>query len=163
SVAPDSPDGMESFVSSDYRQSLECLTGPFEVTYNVWNQADQPCDTFYGRVDYQWCGEGSTLVGQHDGNWGGMPFTSAFLVACDETTQTCSMGWSRADGTTAIPMQSTDPYSPYGEFSVTRDTQDSSTKSVLTINDTNSHTIQRYSTDECGEEHLVLEIICTRQ
>ncbi|MDF1837868.1 MAG: DUF1579 family protein [Planctomycetota bacterium] len=141
---------------------LDGIRGEFDVIYNVWNSENRPCDTFAGTVNYQWNGQETVLIGQHDGFWADMPFQSAMLLSFDSASECYAMGWARQDGTMVLPLSPTDPYSPNGEMSVTRGSGDQCSRSVMVIEDSNTHTIRRYVTQESGHEDLVLEMICTR-
>jgi hypothetical protein len=141
---------------------LDGIAGEFDVIYNVWTDSNRPCVTYTGTVDYQWNGESTILVGQHDGLWGDLPFNSAMLICFDSANSNYAMGWARADGTLVQPLSPTDPYAPDREFSVSRGSGDTCSRSVLILDSSNCHTFKQYVTTDDGYEELVMELICTR-
>ncbi len=148
--------------SGPQRGFLDSITGEFDVVYNVWNDQNRPCDTFAGVVNYQWNDQGTVLIGQHDGMWGTISFNSCLLIGFDSDTDDYTMGWSRGDGTSVLPMSPIDPCSPSNEISVSRGSGDTCSRSVLVVDSANTHTIKRFVTTPAGHDELVLEIVCTR-
>ncbi|MCP5023956.1 MAG: DUF1579 domain-containing protein [bacterium] len=141
---------------------LDGITGEFDVVYNVWNDNTRPCDTFAGVVNYQWNGQGTVLLGQHDGMWGDISFNSCLLIGFDSDTNDYTMGWARGDGTIVLPMSPIDACSPGNEISASRGSGDTCSRSVLVMDSADTHTIKRFVTTPAGHDELVLEIICTR-
>ena len=148
--------------SGPQHEFLDGISGEFDVVYNVWNDSNRPCDTFCGTVNYKWNGQGTVLIGQHDSLWADQLFQSSMLISFDTATNNYAMGWARKGGTMVLPLATADPYSPDHELSVSRGSGENCSRSVLSIQSANIHTIQRFVITESGHEELVMEMICTR-
>lgn len=141
---------------------LRGLEGTFDVIYQVYNQANAEATSFEGHVTYEWDHKANVLVGSHDSWWGDVPFQSAILMAFDMQDETYCMGWAKSDGDVVLPMLPMVESGVPGEMVVQRNTSESVSRTVMTMQNSNTHTVRRFVQNENGVESLVLEMICTR-
>ena len=146
-------------VQVDFLRGLE---GTYDVLYQVYNQADAGATTFTGHVSYAWDAKSHVLVGSHDSMWAETPFQSAVLMGFDMQDERYCMGWAKSDGQVVLPMLPMTESGVPGEMVVQRTDDDAISRTVITMQDSNAHTIRRFVQNEHGMESLVLEMICTR-
>ncbi len=144
----------------DFLQGLE---GSYEVIYQVFLSPEGPAEVFEGTVEYTWNSEMHMLLGTHDAKWGKMPYQSTMVMAYDTEQQSYVIGWSNNEGMVTVPMVPVQPTGVSGEISANCRTGNIQNRTVMTMQDSNMHSVRRHVNPDNASDRMVLEMTCVRQ
>jgi hypothetical protein len=149
-------------------KQLEFAVGDWDTAVKMRMSADAPWQESKGTSTGKWIMDGRYVQVDHTGDMGGMPFRGMEIVTYDPMKKKYVSTWIDNMGCMILMSEGTFDAAKKAmtwntEFTCPMDNEHYKVRNVMTVVDSNKHTMQWYQTKPGGKEELTMEITYTRK